>query len=210
MATLLYSAQSARTPQQRIYEQEFLPLADALYGFAYRLEMDASLAEDLVQETYLKAWRYIERYAEGTNAKAWLFRICRNLFLTAYRNRKKQPYKVDFQDVVVFHNEDDPVKPTYYGLHEELENQQLGDEITFALNALSPNYRAVVLLDMEDFSYEEMAVLLEIPIGTVRSRLHRARNLLAERLREYAAGQGYNVQDQTEHTDAGEQPESSN
>ena len=166
-----------------------------MYAFAYRLTTDAASAEDLVQETYLKAWRFIGRYTEDTNAKAWLFRICRNAFINEYRSRKSQPYKVDYEDIVVYHNEDEPASKRYVDLHEEMGGHLLGDEVTFALNSLTPAFRAVVLLDMEDFTYEEIAALLEIPIGTVRSRLHRARNVLADRLREYAAGHGYNVQD---------------
>ena len=198
MATLFYTANNtAQTRHQRTYELEFLPLADALYAFAYRLTTDATQAEDLVQETYLKAWRFIGRYTEDTNAKAWLFRICRNAFINEYRSKKSRPYKVDYEDIVVYHNEDDPVSPRYFGLHEEMGNKLIGDEVTLALNALSPAFRTVVLLDLEDFTYEEIAAILEIPIGTVRSRLHRARNVLAEKLREYAEAHGYSVQDDT-------------
>ncbi len=187
--------ETVRTRYDRIFEREFFPLLDAVYTFAYRLAGDATQAEDLVQEVYLKAWRFMDRYEEGTNAKAWLFRICRNAFINEYRSKKSRPYKVDYEDVVVYHNEDDPVAPRYFGLHEEMGNKLIGDEVTLAINALSPNFRTVVLLDLEDFTYEEIAAILEIPIGTVRSRLHRARNVLAEKLREYAEAQGYNVQD---------------
>lgn len=196
MATLtLMANETARARHNRIFEREFFPLMDAVYTFAYRLTGEAVQAEDLVQEVYLKAWRFVSRYEEGTNAKAWLFRICRNAFINEYRSKKSRPYKVDYEDIVVYHNEDDPVAPRYFGLHEEMGNKLMGDEVTLAINALSPAFRTVVLLDLEDFTYEEIAAILEIPIGTVRSRLHRARNVLAEKLREYAEGQGYNVQD---------------
>jgi RNA polymerase sigma-70 factor (ECF subfamily) len=178
-----------------IFEREFYPLMDAVYTFAYRLTADATQAEDLVQEVYLKAWRFMSRYEEGTNAKAWLFKICRNAFINEYRSKKSRPYKVDYEDVVVYHNEDDPVAPRYFGLHEEMGSKLMGDEVTLAINALSPSFRSVVLLDLEDFTYEEIAAILEIPIGTVRSRLHRARNVLAEKLRGYAEAQGFSVQD---------------
>ncbi|MBK8192486.1 MAG: sigma-70 family RNA polymerase sigma factor [Lewinellaceae bacterium] len=187
--------ESLRTRYDRIFEREFFPLMDAVYTFAYRLTGDATQAEDLVQEVYLKAWRFLSRYEEGTNAKAWLFRICRNAFINEYRTKKSRPYKVDYEDVVVYHNEDDPVAPRYFGLHEEMGSSLIGDEVTLAINALSPAFRTVVLLDLEDFTYEEIAAILEIPIGTVRSRLHRARNVLAEKLQAYAEAQGYNVQD---------------
>ena len=187
--------ETVRVRYDRIFEREFFPLMDAVFTFAYRLTGDASQADDLVQEVYLKAWRFVSRYEEGTNAKAWLFKICRNAFINEYRSKKSRPYKVDYEDIVVYHNDDDPVAPRYFGLHEEMGNKLMGDEVTLAINALTPNFRTVVLLDLEDFTYEEIAAILEIPIGTVRSRLHRARNVLAEKLREYAEAQGYNVQD---------------
>ncbi len=196
MATLSNMAnETVRTRYGYIFEREFYPLMDAIYTFAYRLTGDATQAEDLVQEVYLKAWRFMGRYEEGTNAKAWLFKICRNAFINEYRSKKSRPYKVDYEDVVVYHNEDDPVAPRYFGLHEEMGSKLMGDEVTLAINALAPTFRTVVLLDLEDFTYEEIAAILEIPIGTVRSRLHRARNVLAEKLREYAEAHGYNVQD---------------
>ncbi len=192
MTTLSYTANNAAT---RIFEQEFVPLLDAVHAFAYRLTGDATAAEDLVQETYLKAWRFIGRYTEETNAKAWLFRICQHAFINEWRKRKTQPYKVDYEDIVVYHNEDEPASQRYSNLRAEQGNDRMGDEATRAINSLTPAFRAVVLLDLEDFSYEEMAGLLDLPIGTVRSRLHRARKTLAKQLSQYGKSQGYNVQD---------------
>lgn len=196
MATQTFTANAhAALHYQRIFESEFQPLMDAICSFAYRLTGDWVQADDLVQETYLKAWRFIERYTEGTNAKAWLFRICRNAFINDYRVNRNLPFKVDYGDLVKYHNEDDPVAPRFTYLHEEMGNKLMGDEITYALNGLSDEFRMVVLLDLEDFTYEEIAAIAAIPIGTVRSRLHRARKILAEKLRVYAQDQGYNVQD---------------
>jgi RNA polymerase sigma factor (sigma-70 family) len=195
MATLTNIANHEAARQRRIFEQEFLPLMDAVYAFAYRLSADATEAEDLLQETFMKAWRFADRYTEETNAKAWLFRICRNAFINGYRTQKNQPYKVDYEDIVVYHNEDEPSGTNYLDLHEEMGQQLMGDEVTLAINALRPEFRIVVLLDLEDFTYEEIAAIAGIPIGTVRSRLHRSRQLLAEKLREYAEAQGFNVQD---------------
>jgi RNA polymerase sigma factor (sigma-70 family) len=198
MATQQHTADAlGLTRNGRIFEQEFFPLMDAVHAFAIRLTNDANRADDLTQETFLKAWRSADTYSEGTNAKGWLFRICHNAFVNEYRIIARQPRKVDYEDIVVYHNEDDPVTPRYYGLREELGGQQamLGDEVTRAIELLPINFREVLLLDMEDFSYDEIAKLLEIPIGTVRSRLHRARNILADQLRQYAKENGINVGD---------------
>ncbi|MBP6811448.1 MAG: sigma-70 family RNA polymerase sigma factor [Saprospiraceae bacterium] len=191
MTTLSYTANNAPA---HVFEREFVPLLDAVYAFAYRLTGDATEAEDLVQETFLKAWRFIGRYTEDTNAKAWLFRICQHAFINEWRKRKTQPYKVDYEDVVVYHNEDDPASQRYTHLRADNSKDRMGDETSRAINALTPGFRAVVLLDLEDFSYEEIAALLDLPIGTVRSRLHRARKTLAKKLSHYGKTQGYGVQ----------------
>jgi len=187
--------ESDLTRKDRIFQREFYPLMDAVFSYAYRLTSDRIQAEDLVQETYLKVWHFMHRYTEDTFAKAWLFRICRNAFINEYRSKKSRPYKQDFEDIVVYHNEDDPANPRYFGLHEEMNHSLMGDEMTRALSLLRPDFRTVVLLDLEDFTYEEIAAILDIPIGTVRSRLHRARNVLADKLRDYAEGAGYSVSD---------------
>ncbi len=182
MANLNYKANSA---QSRVFEQEFVPLLDAVYAFSYRLTGNKAQAEDLAQETYMKAWRFIDRYTPETNAKAWLFRICRNAFINEWRSRKSQPRTRDIEDPSV----------RLLPVAESPHNDRMGDEVMLALNGLSSNFRTVILLDLEDFTYEEMATILEIPIGTVRSRLHRARNILAKKLQVYGRSNGYNVQD---------------
>ncbi len=194
MATFTIMAnERTKAAYHHVFEQEFYPLMDAVYTFALRLTNDTTRAEDLTQETFLKAWRFINRYEPDTNAKAWLFRICRNAFINEYRSTVREPRKVDYEDIVVYHNEDEPATPAYAGLHEEMGGRLIGDEVTKAINALSPEFRLVILLDVEDFSYVEIAAIADIPIGTVRSRLHRARTMLAEKLRGYAQGQGYQV-----------------
>ncbi len=180
---------------QATFEREFLPLLNGLYNFAWRLTNDPTRAEDLVQETYLKAWRFIGSYQPGSLARAWLFKICRNAFINEYRSRKNQPYKVDYEDIVVYHNDDENPVSRYGDLHEEMFGQLMGDEVTRAINELAPSFRLVVLLDLEDFTYEEIAAIAEIPIGTVRSRLHRARNVLASKLRGYAETKGFCASD---------------
>ncbi|HEY8400671.1 MAG TPA: sigma-70 family RNA polymerase sigma factor [Cytophagaceae bacterium] len=175
------------------FEKEFMPLIDSLYNFAYRLTLDEDDANDLVQETYLKAYRFFDTYEQGTNAKAWLFRILKNSFINDFRKKSKQPTKVDYQEVESFYNSDDVDENITVDLRFETVQDLIGDEVANALNSLAVDFRTIIILcDLEGFTYEEMAKILDIPIGTVRSRLHRARNLLKEKLKEYANTMGYN------------------
>ncbi len=176
----------------RIFEQEFLPQIDALYTFAYHLTYNEEDANDLVQETYMKAYRFIENYKEGTNAKAWLFKILKNAFINQYRKKSKQPTKVDYEEVINFHDEEDTQYSSYMDMREEMFQDMMGDEVTNAINSLPVDFRVVILLcDIEGFTYEEISRIIDIPIGTVRSRLHRARNMLKEKLNSYAKSLGY-------------------
>lgn len=176
----------------KIFDGEFLPHIDAMYNFAYRLTYDEDDAKDLVQETYLKAFRFINSFEEGTNAKAWLFRILKNSFINDYRKKSKEPNKVDYNDVESYYNSEDANAEITPDLRVEALQDMIGDEISNALNSLAVDFRTVIILcDLEGFTYEEMAKILDIPIGTVRSRLHRARNLLKEKLRSYAQQMGY-------------------
>jgi RNA polymerase sigma-70 factor (ECF subfamily) len=178
--------------RERIFDGEFMPQIDALYTFAYHLTYNEDDANDLVQDTYLKAYRFIDNYIEGTNAKAWLFKILKNAFINQYRKRTKQPTRVDYEEVINFHEEEDSNYSSYMDMREEMFQAMMGDEVTNAINALPVDFRVVLLLcDIEGFTYEEIAKIVDIPIGTVRSRLHRARNMLKVELRNYAASLGY-------------------
>jgi RNA polymerase sigma factor (sigma-70 family) len=183
----------SETEKYNVFNSEFMPHIDSMYNFAYRLTNDEDDANDLVQDTYLKAFRFINSFQKGTNAKAWLFRILKNSFINDYRKKSKEPAKVDYQEVETVYNSAD--EPTYDGtvdLRSETVQDLIGDEVAHALNSLPVDFRTVIILcDIEGFTYEEMAKILDIPIGTVRSRLHRARNLLKEKLRSYATGLGY-------------------
>ncbi len=182
----------SKSNKDRIFNKEFLPQMDALYNFAFHLTLDEDDANDLVQETFLKAYRFIDSYQQGTNAKAWLFKILKNGFINEYRKKTKQPAKVDYDDIVSFHDTDDDGHVEYLDLRTDLFQGMLGDEVTRALNQLPVDFKTIILLcDIEEFSYEEIAKIIDIPIGTVRSRLHRARNILKEKLREYAQKEGF-------------------
>lgn len=176
----------------RIFNKEFMPHIDSMYNFAFRLTTDEDDANDLVQDTYLKAFRFISSFEQGTNAKAWLFRILKNSFINDYRKKSKEPAKVDYQDVETTYNSEDAETEHTVDLRAESVSDLIGDEVATALNSLPVDFRTVIILcDIEGFTYEEMAKILDIPIGTVRSRLHRARNLLKEKLRDYASSMGY-------------------
>lgn len=178
-----------------IFNREFLPHIDSMYNFAYRLTMDEDDANDLVQDTYLKAFRFISSFEQGTNAKAWLFRILKNSFINDYRKKSKEPAKVDYQEIETTYNSDEggEVQQTV-DLRAHTVQDMIGDEVANALNSLPVDFRTVIIIcDIEGFTYEEMAKILDIPIGTVRSRLHRARNLLKEKLKNYASSMGYNT-----------------
>lgn len=178
--------------QEQVFEKEFLPQIDALYNFAFHLTYDEDDANDLVQETYMKAYRFIDKYHEGTNAKAWLFKILKNAFINQYRKKSKQPTRVDYEEIVNYHDSEDTQYTGYSDLREEIYQGMMGDEVTNAINGLDVDFRTVILLcDIEGFTYEEIAKIIDIPIGTVRSRLHRARNMLKEQLRAYAQKMGY-------------------
>ncbi|HYG41082.1 MAG TPA: sigma-70 family RNA polymerase sigma factor [Cytophagales bacterium] len=183
------------TEKLRIFEGEFMPQINSMYNFAFRLTLDEDDAKDLVQDTYLKAFRFISSFQKGTNAKAWLFRILKNSFINDFRKKSKEPAKVDYQDVETFYNSDDVDTNITTDLRVETVQDMIGDEVSNALNSLPVDFRTVIILcDLEGFTYEEMAKILDIPIGTVRSRLHRARNILKDKLNSYAKSMGYNKQ----------------
>lgn len=178
--------------KDKTFEEEFLPHMKALYNFAFHLTFDEENANDLVQETYLKAYRFIDSYQKGTNSKAWLFKILKNEFINNYRKKSKQPNAVDFDSLLNYHESDDPQYVGSLDLRQEIFQNMMGDEVTIAVNKLPVEFKTIIILcDVEGFTYEELSKILDIPIGTVRSRLFRARNMLKEYLRKYALNLGY-------------------
>jgi len=189
--------QLSKAEKDTRFEAELMPVIAPLYNFAYRLTLDEDDANDLVQETYLKAYRFFEYFEPGTNAKAWLFRILKNTFINDFRKKSKQPAKVDYSEIEGYYNtediEGDEGGSTTTDMRSQTVQDLIGDEVASALNSLPVDFRTVIILcDLEGFTYEEMAKILDIPIGTVRSRLHRARNFLKEKLSRYAKTMGYN------------------
>ena len=189
---VLMADNTKKIAKDKVFNEEFLPQIDALYNFAYHLTYSEEDANDLVQEAYMKAYRFIDNYEVGTNAKAWLFRILKNAFINDYRKKNKQPTKVDYEEIVNYHNEEDTNFSSYDDLRTEMFDKMMGDEVTTAINSLPVDFRTVILLcDIEGFTYEEISKIINVPIGTVRSRLFRSRNMLKEKLKEYAAEYGY-------------------
>ena len=173
------------------FEAEALPHMDVLYNFALRTTGNEDDARDLLQETYLKAYRFWDKYEKGTNIRAWLFRIMKNSYINRYRKETKEPDKVDYEDIENFYNTIRAESTDPNDLQQQLYGNLLGDEVTKALQSLPDDFRTVVILcDIEGLTYEEIAEFVECPIGTVRSRLHRGRKLLQAKLFEYAKQQG--------------------
>lgn len=189
----LVSTEDHTGRKEELFDKELLPHADALYNFAYHLTYSDADANDLVQETFMKAYRSIDSYHQGTNAKAWLFKILKNAFINEYRRKSKLPDTVNYEDYLAYEDSDDDHQHgSVIDMKEDVFAGMMGDEVSEALNALPDEFRTVILLcDMEGFSYEEIAKIVDIPIGTVRSRLHRARNMLKDKLKDYASKMGF-------------------
>jgi len=183
-----------REAKQRREDFEALALEhfDALYNTAVRLTRNPSEAQDLVQETFLKAFRFYHRFEPGTNIKAWLFTILRNTYINVYRKAARQQ-QVDFDQVAPFYP--DTAEPPVWANRstvEETLRHLVQDDVKRALEALPYEYRMVVLLaDLEDFAYKEIADIVGCPVGTVMSRLFRGRRLLRKSLAEFAKKSGY-------------------
>lgn len=174
------------------FEEDIIPHTDAMYHFAIQLTSDPNDAEDLVQNAFVKAYRFFDSYELGTNAKAWLFRILKNSYINEYRKKSKQPSQVDFDDVSSFYESIRDERTDTSNMEEQMYRDLLDDDISKALKDIPEDFRTVIFLcDVEDFTYEEISNMLDIPIGTVRSRLHRGRNLLMDYLASYGKKRGY-------------------
>lgn len=182
------------------FHSEAVPHLEALYATALRLTKNGNDAEDLVQETMLKAFRYFGKYEKGTNCKAWLFKIMTNTFINKYRKQQKRKEFLvddDFRPL-----QERAVAPELNPFVDEIANEEsmyfklFGDEVRQALEEVPVDFRMVVLLaDLQDFAYKEIAEIMDCPIGTVMSRLYRGRRMLQALLADYAQSHGLETKD---------------
>jgi RNA polymerase sigma-70 factor (ECF subfamily) len=182
------------TADKKRFQRDAVPLLDPLYAGALRMTRNPADAEDLVQETMMRAYRSFDRFEEGTNLKAWLFRIMTNAYINTYRKKQREPMKVSHDEIEDFdlYRELKQHDPQWDATPENIVLSNLVDtDIIEAIDDLPEQFRlAVVLSDVEGFSYAEMAEIMDVPLGTVMSRLHRGRKALQKRLWDIARDRG--------------------
>lgn len=177
------------------FESITLPHLDALYNTALRLTKNETDAEDLLQETYLKAFRFFHRFEKGTHIKAWLFKILTNTFINQYRKRQRDKEILEDWDWEQISTPNTTVRE----LEEKIMDRFISEQVVDALAKIPVEFRMVVIYaDLEEFSYKEISEIVDCPIGTVMSRLYRGRRLLRKMLREFAVEQGYIAEEKSD------------
>ena len=179
--------------KRKSFEAEALQHMEALYRTALRMTKNESDAEDLVQEAYVKAYRFWDRFEPGSNCRAWLFKIMTNIFINEYRSKSRSPMSVNVDEL------DDnflygqlAIDETTRNPEQELFSRIFDDDVKKAIESLPDDFRVVVVLAfLEGFSYQEIADIMDLQLGTVKSRLHRGRKLLQKALWDYAIKNGY-------------------
>ncbi len=178
---------------RKSFEAEALPHMEALHRTALRMTKNENDAEDLVQETYVKAYRFWNRFEPGSNCRAWLFKIMTNIFINEYRSKSRSPVSVNVDEL------DDNFLYGQLAAGSASENPEqqffskiFDDDVKKAVEDLPDDFRLVVVLSfLEGFSYQEIADIMDLQLGTVKSRLHRGRKLLQKELLDYAVKNGY-------------------
>lgn len=192
MVTAMSPRSKRSDPQlKERFEREALPILETMYGAALRLTRNAADAEDLLQETGLKAYQSFHQFESGTNIKAWLYRILTNAYISRYRKTRREPIRVSVDADANFSLYDQIAATTGTSPEQQLLDRIPEDQVKSALEELPDQFRiAVLLADVEGFSYKEIADITGVSIGTVMSRLHRGRKALQKSLWEYARTHG--------------------
>ncbi|TLU55691.1 MAG: sigma-70 family RNA polymerase sigma factor [Chlorobium sp.] len=182
----------AEHKKQIEFQNEAVVHLHALYNYALHITMNPDDAEDLVQDTYLKAYRFFNSFERGTNCKAWLFKILKNNYINIFRKNSKEPGKVDYDLIKDFYHSIKDTRRDTTEADSDYFHTMLHEEVYQALLSLPEEFREVIqLCDIEGFTYEEIANMVDSPIGTVRSRLFRGRKLLRAQLEGYARTNGF-------------------
>jgi len=186
------SRSAAEHKKQIEFQNEAVVHLHALYNYALHITMNPDDAEDLVQETYLKAYRFFNSFERGTNCKAWLFKILKNNYINIFRKNAKEPGKVDYDLIKDFYHSIKDARNDTTETDSDYFHSLLHEEVYQALLSLPEEFREVIqLCDIDGFTYEEIANMVDSPIGTVRSRLYRGRKLLRVQLEGYAKKHGF-------------------
>ena len=186
---------SALVADQSTFAEQAMEFAPQLYSAAMRMTRNQADAEDLVQETYLRGYRSFHTFQQGTNLRAWLFRILTNAYINRYRAKQRRPQETDLNDIedLYLYRRLGSMETAAASMSAEEQFLDIftDDEVKTALEELPENFRLPVLLaDVEGFAYKEIAEMLDIPIGTVMSRLHRGRKAMQRALYDYAEARG--------------------
>jgi RNA polymerase sigma-70 factor (ECF subfamily) len=178
--------------KQNEFQNVVMPHKNDLYNYALAIARNSDDAQDLVQETYFKAYKNYHQFEGGTNSKAWMFMILKNTFINNYRKLKREPSKVDYDEIEDIYENIKSEQSKDNNLDLDFYSNLFDDDLSSALAKLPEKMKEAFLLsDLEGYSYEEISEIVDIPIGTVRSRLHRARKLLQDELFGYAKVNGY-------------------
>lgn len=185
--------------KQKEFEELTMPHIDSLYSMALRYIFNKEEAEDLVQDTYLKAYRFYSSFQQGTNIKAWLFKILRNTFINKYRKAASTPGEVLYEDIDTLNTDQTTAQEGVSGKFTDTLATRcdeissfMEDDIKHAIESLPVEYREAILLsDVEELSYKDISEIANVPVGTVKSRLNRGRKLLQKSLWEYAKDRGF-------------------
>jgi RNA polymerase sigma-70 factor (ECF subfamily) len=200
------TAEDRQAARRALFEAQALPFLDQLYAAALRMTKNPADAQDLVQDTFVRAYAAFEQFQQGTNLKAWLYRIQTNSFISSYRKKQREPYQGtidDLEDWQLGGAESTTARASTSAEAEAIDHMP-DSAVKDALQSIPEDFRlAVYFADVEGFSYQEIADIMKTPVGTVMSRLHRGRRLLRERLADYAVERGITVPEPAGRTTRG-------